>query len=489
VKTICEALDGNRVKLSVEVGEDEFAEHIDLAFAKIAQEIRLPGFRAGKAPRKVLEARIGLAAAREQALRDGVPRYLARAVREHNVDIVAAPEITIVEGEEGGLVKFDATCEIRPVITVPGYGGLRVEIPSFTVQDSEVDDVVNAELRRLGPLTNVDREVAEGDFVIVDLIGTREGEPVVGLAVDEWSYEVGKKWVAPTFDEQLIGQKAGASLHFSDTPSGTEEPADFEVTINAVQELVLPALDDSWVSENIEGFETVDEWRSSINERLSINRLNQVRNGLIERVTDSLTALVEVDLPESMVAADLQRRVENTIRQFQMQGLDLGQWLQATGQDAGSFVESMRPQSRKAVQVDLALRAIVAAENLEANDDEIDREFEMMAARSNDATLREAQSSIGKKNKIRLVTAEQIRDTYEVNDALVDLAAEIAKSKALDWLIHRVEYVDPSGAALDRDTVIGHSEADHDHDHHHDHDDNEHDHSADQSDVNEESDH
>lgn len=459
-------MDGNRVKLSVEVGEDEFAQHIDAAFAKIAQEIRLPGFRAGKAPRKVLEARIGVSAAREQALRDGVPQYLARAVREHNVDIVAAPDITIVDGEADGPIKFDATCEIRPVITVPGYGGLRVEIPAIDVQDSEVDDVVNAELRRLGTLTNVDRAVADGDFVIVDLIGTRNGEPVAGLAVDEWSYEVGKKWVAPSFDDQLRGQKAGAVLTFTDTPSGTEESADFEVTINTVQELVLPTLDDTLVSENIDGFDTVADWRSSVSERLAISRLNQVRNGLIERVTDSLSALVELDPPESMVAADLQRRVENTIRQFQMQGLDLGQWLQATGQDAGSFVESMRPQSRKAVQVDLALRAIVTAENLVATEDEIDREFEVMAARSNDAALREAQSPGGKKNKIRLVSAEQIRDTYEVNDALVDLAAEIAKSKALDWLIHRVEYVDPSGVSLDRDTVIGHSEAEHDHSEH-----------------------
>ena len=476
MKTTCESLDGNRVKLSVEVGEDEFAQHIDTAFAKIAQEVRLPGFRAGKAPRKVLEARIGLSAAREQALRDGVPQYLARAVREHNVDIVAAPEINIVDGESEGPIKFDATCEIRPVISVPGYGGLRVEIQSITVQDSEVDDVVSAELRRLGTLTNVDREVAAGDFVIVDLIGTRDGEPVAGLAVDEWSYEVGKKWVAPSFDDQLIGQKAGAVLTFSDTPSGTEEPADFEVTINAVQELVLPALDDAWVNENIEGFDAVSPWRSSINERLAANRLNQVRNGLIERVTDSLAALVDVELPESMVASDLQRRVENTIRQFQMQGLDLGQWLQATGQDAGSFVESMRPQSRKAVQVDLALRAIVTAENLDATEDEIDREFEMMAARSNDAALREAQSSIGKKNKIRFVSADQIRETYEANDALIDLSAEIAKSKALDWLIHRVEYVDDSGAILDRDMVIGHSEADHVADHDHDHDDDQEDH-------------
>ena len=472
MKTSFEALDGNKVKLSVEVDEVDFARDIDAAFGKIAREVRLPGFRAGKAPRKVLEARIGVAAAREQAIRDGVPNYLARAVREHNVDIVATPDIQITGGESEGPVKFDATCEIRPVITVPGYAGLRVEVPAIDVTDAEIDEVVATEMRRLGTLTTVDRAARSGDFVVVDLVGTRDGEPVAGLAVDDWSYEIGKKWVAPSFDDNLIGKSAGASITFTDTPSGTSEPADFDVKLTAVQELVLADLADAWVSENIEGHDTVTSWRDSIRTRLSDGRLNQVRNSVVEKVTDALAALVEIDAPESMVAADLNRRVQNTIRQFQMQGINIDQWLQATGQDANSFVEGLRPQSVKAVKVDLALRAVVSVEGLQATDDDVDREFETMAARSNDAEIRQAQAAPGGKNKkIRLVSPEQVRAAYEANDALVDLAAEIGKSKALDWLVHRVEYVDPSGKVLDRDTVIGHSEADHhQHDHSHDHD-------------------
>ena len=122
VKSSLEALEGNKVKLYVEVEEDEFEHDIDRAFRVIGKEVRLPGFRAGKVPRKVLEARVGLAPAREQALRDAVPQYLAKAVRELNVDLIATPEIEITDGEESGPVEFDATCEIRPVVTVPGYG-------------------------------------------------------------------------------------------------------------------------------------------------------------------------------------------------------------------------------------------------------------------------------------------------------------------------------------------------------------------------------
>ena len=477
VKTTSETLEGNRVKLSVEVDEADFARDIDAAFAKIAQEVRLPGFRAGKAPRKVLEARIGIAAAREQALRDGVPRHLASAVRELNVDIIATPEIEITGGQDSGAVTFDATCEVRPVITVPGYGGLRVEVSAIEVTDAEVDEVVDAERRRLGKLTTVDRVAAVGDYVVVDLVGRRDGEPVAGLAVDEWSYEIGKKWVAPSFDDQLVGSTAGTKLSFTDTPSGTNTPADFDVTVTAVQELVIAEVTDAWVAENIDGHDTVEAWRDSVRTRLSNNRLNQVRNSVVEKVTDALAALVEIDAPESMVAADLQRRVENTIRQFQMQGINIDQWLQATGQDAASFVEGIRPQSIKACKVDLALRAVVLAEGLEATEDDIEREFEGMADRSNEAAIRQAEMQGGGKNKkIRLYSAEQVRAAYQANDAIVDLAAEIAKSKALDWLIHRVEYVDPAGNALDRDTVIGHSEADHHNHDHSGHDHSEHDH-------------
>ena len=142
MKSTLESLEGNKVKLSVAVDETEFDHDIDAAFKKIAREVRMPGFRAGKAPRRVLEARIGIAAARDQALRDCVPNYLAQAVREHDVDLIATPEIEITGGEENGPITFDATCEIRPEVTVPGYGGLRVEVTAITATDADIDEAV-----------------------------------------------------------------------------------------------------------------------------------------------------------------------------------------------------------------------------------------------------------------------------------------------------------------------------------------------------------
>jgi trigger factor len=445
-------LEGNKVKLSVTIDESEFDRNIDQAFRKLAKEVRLPGFRAGKAPRRVLEARIGVAPARAQALNDAIPQYLQKAVREHNVDLIATPEVEVTSGEDGGPVAFDATCEVRPEITVPGYGGLKVELPSPAATDDEIDEAIKAELKRNGELTDVERAAATGDYVTLDIETTRDGEPVTALNVEDWSYEIGQGWIAEDFDDQLVGAEAGATLTFTTTPKGTSEPADFTVTVSRVQELVVPELDDEWVADNLGEFDTVAEWTDSIRERIADTKLNRARNELIGRTTEALTELAEIEAPEALVNSDLQRRVEGTVRQFQSQGINMEQFFAATGQDAAAFVETLKGQSEQAVKVDLALRAVAAAEAIEADDDDLDAEYERLAMQVNQKP-------------------NQVRKAYESNDLVPELQAQIRKSKALDWLLHHVEMVDPDGNRIDNDLVLGHSH-DHDHDngHGHDHD-------------------
>jgi trigger factor len=449
------------VKLSVTIDEAEFDRDVDAAFRKIAREVNLPGFRKGKAPRKVLEARIGIGAAREQALRDAVPSYLASAVREHDIDLIATPRIEITDGHEEGSVAFDATCEVRPEIAVPGYGGLRVELPSPVATDAEVDEAVSAERTRQGSLVDVDRPVQSGDHVTLSLAGTRDGEPVPGLNTEDWLYEVGKGWVAEGFDNELLGAAKGAELSFTATPNGTSEPADFEVTVTNVQEMVLPELTDEWVSENLGEHDTVDAWRAALADRIGTGKLNQARSQFIDRTTAALAALVDEDPPSSMVDADLQGRVQNTVQQFQAQGIAIEQWLQATGQDAEGFVSMLRVQSVTAAKVDLALRAVAAAEQIEVDDDDLGAEYARIAMQ-----VRQK--------------ASEVRKAYERNDAVNDLIASIRKTKALDYLLEHVEVVDPDGQPIDRHLLMGqhdHDHADHDHaDHDHDHDHQDHQH-------------
>jgi trigger factor len=458
VKSSVEALEGNRVKLYVEVEEDEFEHDIDRAFRAIAKEIKLPGFRAGKVPRKVLEARIGIGPAREQALRDAVPNYLAKAVREHDVDLIATPEVEITDGTDEGPVEFDATCQVRPVITVDGYATLSVTLPSIEVDDDDIESARDDELRRHGSLVEVDRPAEIGDYVTIDLAATRDGEEVPGLNTEDWSYEVGQGWVTDDFDDQLVGAVAGDDLVFTSTPKATEEPADFTVHVTSVQTRELPELSDEWVSDHLGEFDTVAEWTDDLREQVAARKLGAARQVLVPRVHQALADLVDIELPAPMVDGELNQRVQNLAQQFGAQGIDLAQWLQATGQDAPTFIESMRPEAETAVKVDLALRAVAEAEDLQVEGHELDAEYARMAMQ------------FGRK-------AREIRKVYEDNDAVPELVGQIRKSKALDWLVHHVDFVDDNGAPIDRDTLLGHSDHDHDHDDHdHEHDDHDHEH-------------
>ncbi len=453
MKSSLEALEGNKVKLYVEVEEEEFEHDIDRAFRAIGKEIKLPGFRNGKVPRRVLEARIGIGPAREQAIRDSVPEYLAKAVREHDVDLIATPEVDVTDGQESGPVEFDATCEVRPVITVPGYGGLRVELPSIEVTDDDLAEARESELKRGGVLDDVDRPIETGDYLTIDLVATRGDEEVPGLNIEDWSYEVGQGWVTDDFDERVVGASAGDELTFTATPKGTEEPADFTVKITAVQAMTPPEMTDEWVGENLGEFETVEEWNASLTESLSEAKLGQARQAVVPKITAALVGLTEIEPPEAMVNSELNQRVQGTVQQFQAQGIDLDQWLEATGQSPEQFIESMRGQAETGVKVDLALRAVAEAEGLGVEPHDLDAEYARMAMQYNQK-------------------AKDIRKAYERNDAVPELVAQIRKSKAMDWLVHHVEFVDEHGNAIDRDVLLGHThdedgnhvDGDHDHD-------------------------
>ena len=436
VKTIIETLEGNKVKVSVEIDEVEFDRNIDQAFRKIAKEVRIPGFRQGKAPRQLLEAQIGTGAARSQAIQDAVPEYLSQAVREHKIDLIATPSIEVTKGEVEGVVGFDATCEVRPVITVSGYKGLRVELPSIVVKDSEVDDAIRSEQTRHGKLQDVDRAIAKGDHVSLDLSGVREGSPVPGLNVEDWAYEVGKAWVSPSFDDKLIGKKVGDKVEYTEAPNGTTQEADMTVVVKKVQEMVLDDLTDEWVSSHVAEFDTVDAWKAALRKRLEDMKLNQARGVFVDRTTTALAELVEVESPEAMINSDLQARVRGTVEQFQAQGIALEQWLSATGQSTEAFIESLRGESVKAVKIDLALRAVALAEGFESDADDLEAELSRIATQA------------GRK-------VAQVRKVYEQNDAIAELEAQIRKSKAVDWLLRNSTLVDVDGNAISADTLFG----------------------------------
>ena len=223
----------------------------------------------------------------------------------------------------------------------------------------------------------------------------------------------------------------------------TEEEADFTVKITAVKSLVLPEVDDQWVEENIGEFADVATWHESIRERLAETKLNGVRQTLGQKVTDALVELVDVEAPESMVEQELQGRLQNLVRQFEAQGMDLGAWMSATGQSTEDLISNFREQAVTSVKADLALRAIAVAENIAVDGEDLELEYTRLAMQFNDSS-------------------DNVRRAYEQNGAVSELSASVKKSKAFDWLLHNIEFVDTNGKKLDADTVLGH---DHDHDH------------------------
>jgi trigger factor len=321
---------------------------------------------------------------------------------------------------------------------VPGYNGLRIELPALLVKEEDVDDAMKSERSRHGVLKDVDagRAIAKGDHVSLDLSGTREGTPVPGLNVEDWAYEVGKGWVSASFDEKLTGEKLGSTISYSEAPNGTTDIAEMTVVVKKVQEMVLDELTDEWVAEHVSEFETVDAWKASLRKRLEEIKLNQTRSVFVERTTAALAELVTIEIPEAMIASDLQARVRNTVEQFQSQGVSIDQWLSATGQTTEGFIENLRTESQKAVKVDLALRAVAVAQAITASEDDIEREIERIAMQ------------VGRK-------VNQVRKAYQDNDALTELAAQIHKSQAVDWLLRNSSLLDPEGNAINADDLFG----------------------------------
>ena len=460
MKSSIEPLEGNKVKLSVTIDAEEFEPAIDAAWKAIAKEVKVPGFRVGKVPRKVLESRIEPEYARSEALRESLPDFYVKAVREHDADVIAQPSIDITAGEESGDITFEATVEVRPEIEVIGYHGIEIAIPSPHPTDDDIADQVDRFRNQYSELVVVERPAATGDIVTIDITGSQDGESVEGLTAEGYAYEVGAGNIVPELDEQLVGAAAGDTLEFdADHPDPDEEGrVDFTVTVVEVKEKVLPELDDVWVADATE-FTTVDEFRDDIIDRLGKVRRRQASMAVQARLGDALAALVTDEVPEVLVGAEMRGRLENLMMRLQQQGLDLETYLQVTGTDPQAFTADLRNDADTAIKVDLALRAIVRAEDLAASDEDLDAEIAKMAR------------GVG-------MEPEAARAELELHDQISGVRSEVGRRNALRWLTDIVNIVDEAGKPVNRaDLDLDDEEEDLDHDHDgHDHDHEGHDH-------------
>ena len=434
--TTVEPLEGNKVRLHVAIPAADFERAIDAAFRKLAHEVKIPGFRPGKAPRRLLEGRFGTEVARDQALRDALPEYYAEAVVNEDVDVIAPPEIEITAGEEEGDVEFDAVVEVRPVVEVEGHDKLRVEVDLPEITDEVVAEQVDQLRDRFADLADSDQPLTDGDYAEIDITGSIAGEDVEGLSATDYLYSVGSAIVTEKLDEELRGKKTGDILLFDDElPERFGEQAgeavSFRVLVKETKKKVLPELTDDWVGE-VSEFDTVEALQDDIRTRLELYGKVQAGVQVREKIFNEAAGLVSIELPDSLVNQEMERRLHDMAHRLeeQMKGLTIPQYLAMTGQDQQEFVDTLRDSAKEAVRADLALRAVIVQEQIEATDDELTAEIERVAERFEEKPA-------------------QVRKDLERRGVLEAVRSDIARSKALQFLVDHAEVVDTNGNPVD----------------------------------------
>ena len=435
MRATAEPLEGNLVRLSVEIDEPEFDRALSDTVRALAKQVRVPGFRPGKVPRKVLEARMGGAGAlRAEALRESLPDFYAQAVVDTELDPIAQPEIDITAGEDAGAVSFDAVVQVRPLVAIPGYDGLSVTLPGLGVSDDEMQRQIDRLRENDAELEVVDRPAIDGDLVTIDLHGTdASGAEVVG--VDDYLYEVGAGTVVAELDNELHGAKAGAILGFdAANPAEPEEQVAFRVLVKEVKVKRLPEVTDEWASESSE-FDTVSELRADIEKRIGQVKLIQSQMALRQKSVEALSGLVAQDaVPEVLVDAEVNERLHDLQHRLEAQKMGLAEYFQATGTSPDELLAAVRVDAEAAVKADLALRALVEAEEVSLSDEELDAEIERMAERFG-------------------TTPDELRRQLDTGGRTGAVRSELRKSKALEWLLDHVALFDEEGNPMSRDDL------------------------------------
>jgi trigger factor len=434
METNVEALEDNKVRLKVAVPASEFESAIDAAFRKLAKEVRIPGFRPGKAPRRLLEAHFGKDVAREQALRDSVPDFYVRAVQAEDLDTIAPPELEITSGQEDGDVEFDAVVLVRPQVEIEGYDSLKITVDNPAVGDEEIDAQIDQLRERFADLEESTAPLSKGDYAQLNIKGYIHDEEVPGLTVSDFLYEVGSELVVSKLDEELQGKRPGDVLKFNDTlgPRWGERAGDevaFEVLVKETKRKVLPDITDEWVQEASE-FDTVEALKNDMRTRVENVRLIQAHMAVRDKVLQAVGAKVAIDIPEPLIQEEMERRLHNLLHRLEEQGANVEQYLEATNTTQDQLIADVRLEATKAVKADLALRAVVAAEQIVADDDEIEAEIARLAERT------------GRK-------PAQLRKEIERGQGLQAVRSELSRGKALQFLVDHATVVDEEGKPLD----------------------------------------
>ena len=432
MRSTLEPVEPTKVRINVVVEPDELRPAIDRTARRLSREVRVPGFRKGKVPRQVIEARIGRDALLAEAIEhEAVPEFYAKAIEELGVQPLSRARVEPPDYTDGEPLEFSATFDVKPELDLPPYRGIEVERPDLEVTDEHVDAQLERLRERTAQLEVIGRPLAKGDFAQIDLRATRHTEEIPELTRTDFLYEVGSGTVVPQLDEELEGKRKGDILRFNaELPEAAGEElavqeVTFQVLVKEAKAKVLPKLDDDFAQESSE-FDTLEELRADLRQKLEEAAKAQVDSELETRVLQAYLDMVEVPLPESLVHDELHYRANRFAQQLAMMGVTFDQWLQATEQTREDVEADLRAQAERAVKAQLVLEALAAAEEMETTDEEVEAEIHRQAQR------------VG-------------RDPEEVRGALTErgdgmIRGDILRSKALAFLVEHAEQTTDAAA-------------------------------------------
>ncbi|MGW4100937.1 MULTISPECIES: trigger factor [unclassified Mycobacterium] len=442
MKSTVEQLSPTRVRINVEVPFTELEPDFDRAFKALAQQVRLPGFRPGKAPRKLLEARVGRGAVLEQVVNDALPSRYSEAVTASDVKPLGQPEIEVTKLEDGQELAFTAEVDVRPEITLPEFDSLKITVDPIEVDDEAVDAELQSLRARFGTLTGVERGAQEGDFVSIDLSATVDGTEVPEAATEGLSHEVGSGQLIEGLDEAITGLKVGESKVFTTKLAAGEyagQDADVTVTVKSVKERELPEADDDFAQLASE-FDTIDELKESLTDQVrrvkSVQQAEQIRDKAIEVLLEQ----TEVPLPEKVVQAQIDDTLHNAIHGLDHDEDKFAEQLTEQGSSREEFDADNKSNAEKAVKTQLLMDAVADKLDIQVGQNDLTERLVLMSRQYG-------------------IEPQQLIQILQQNNQLPAMFADVRRGLTIAAVVHAATVTDTDGTVIDTTEFFGPAEA------------------------------
>ena len=429
-------------RVRFQLSDDQINEAKKGAARKLAQEVKIHGFRPGKAPVPIVEATVGKERVRQEAIEDLLNPTLNDVLTEEDIRPAVNPELKSIDNIDGG-VEVEVNVTLWPKIDLPSYKNRKIEVTNPAVTDDEIEKQTTRMLEQFGTVEEVERAAGEGDFVSIDVAASKDGHEIDEARAEDILYEVGSGLLITGIDDHLIGVSAGDVITFSGPlPDGfgdrAGEVVDFKVTVHEVKERILPELADEWVDENTE-FDTVAELKEALEGQLAAVKLRTSSREYSEKALSTLRDQIDVDIPEGLLQAEMDRLLHDFLHRLEEADIEFQDYFAATGIAEDDFVNDLRNQADVTIRTRLVLDAVVEAEGIEVSGDDLSNALSSLATQSDDP-------------------AGFIKAFREAGQELA-LAGDILRNRALDAILSNAEPVDEDGNPIDLSLKVNEVEA------------------------------